>query len=71
MDKINPRYIELLSKFSGNKELKELLDLVSLDLIRMDEIFYGRNNCYPKKRDGLGKLKYDLSIREKGIKAGH
>lgn len=64
MNKINERYKELLSKFAGNKEIKELLELVILDAVRIDEVYYQKNNSYPKKRDNLGKLKMDLFTAE-------
>jgi len=60
------RYVELLSKYSGDKELMELLDLVVLDSNRVDEVYYNKYNQYPKRRDNLGKLKIDLiSIKAK------
>ncbi|MGL5714326.1 MAG: hypothetical protein ACRCX2_14995 [Paraclostridium sp.] len=61
MDK---RYKELLSKYAGDNDLKELLKLVILDDFRVREKYYSTNKSYPDKQDLLGKLKVDLDTTE-------
>lgn len=57
---INDRYKVLLSVFSTNEDLLELIDLVRLDEARIRELHYLRTTSYPENRDMLGKLKTDL-----------
>lgn len=69
MDKINERYKNLLMKFVNNKDLEELIELVTVDNEREREVFYIENKRfkYPDRRDLLGKLKMDLFTVKKHI----
>lgn len=65
---INPRYKELLGKFYGNAELRELLDLVALERRRKEMIYYAEHNRYPEEVDGLDMLQMDFATMDKFYK---
>lgn len=61
---INPRYKELLVKFAGNEEARELFDLVILEKRRRDIMYYDKEKGYPKNMDSLDMLQMDLITTE-------
>lgn len=61
---INPRYKELLVKFAGNEEIRELFDLVTLEKRRKFMIHYNKEGKYPEEIDSLDMLQIDLITTE-------
>lgn len=62
---VNPEYKRLLEIFCDNKELQNLINYCIMDIKDGEEMYYVENGQYPKQRDSLMKLRYDLEFTRK------
>lgn len=65
---MNPRYKELLGKYYADDELRELLDLLRLDVARREMIHYHKEGRYPEKADLIDMLIMDMLTVEEFYK---
>ena len=70
MNSNNKTYDELLTKFSGNYDLFELIKWCILDWQEERELFFQMNGKYPEERNLLMKLKFDLVNKKNELVGG-
>lgn len=64
-------YDELLTEFSGNKRLVELIKWCILDWEESKELAYRTFGEYPDERNLLMKLKFDLINKKNELTGGN
>lgn len=65
------KYDELLTTFSGSENLLELIKWCILDWEESKEAFYRTNGEYPRERNLLMKLKFDLVNKKNELTGGN